>query len=604
MRKSQPKTGNRPLRAGIATAATAALVVAGAAGPAYAVAVDGTLSTNAAPLGGGVTVTLTATGAFTGLVPGTVGGRFIAGSATCDLLYGTTTTAKPAATVTIANANEATIAVPSLAAGTWKACVFGATTGTTLSSSTPLVATSGVDTLTVSGANTVPTLSPAAGPAAGGTSVTATRGGNYLSTGGSTLGVVFRSTGACAGTYTTTGAAATTTATKNAANTVATFTVPATLPSAGAYTVCIYAGTAGTSNLLGNATYSALPTSTVSPTSGNSGGGNTIIVTTATSTMAAGTTPGGLFTESTSCPATFDVAGVDDQAATVTRISGVKAAVAVPAGVLHTGDEETTAWRFCLYANAVDGALIAVPSTYSVAEELDVSTVTITPNGGPAQGNSTITVQIVGGLPPVGGTVSASLGGSPLEDITILGDDSFSATTTAHAAGATRLSVTTAAGTQTSTTDDYTYSYGITTTPNTATFDDTAVTLDILGSGFDSLTFAASAEAGASTAPGDGVGVFLVANGWFSAMDTANSVIATGLVSQCMDVTKISDNEMICTLDLTKKSSDSTGYYNTGSVPRGVYNVAVVEDSNAAAMAIDDNVSRISSGSIFTVSDY
>ncbi|XVU23492.1 hypothetical protein ACQPZJ_40550 [Actinoplanes sp. CA-054009] len=599
MRKSHSQTGNRPLRAGIATAATAALVVAGTASPALAVAVDGTLSANVAPLGGGVSVTLTATGAFSGITAAS--GRFSA--TTCPAQFGSTSTSNPAITTTIpANpANTVTLAVPALAANTYKACVYGVSSGS-VGSTTPLIAQS-TDSLVVSALNTKPTFSPSAGTSAGGTSVTATGVGAYLAGAGSTLGVTFRTT-ACTTPYTAASPIVATTGTKNSANTVATFTVPTTLPAAGAYNVCIYAGTGSTSALLAANTYSALPTSTVSPSSGNSGGGNTIIATTKTATMSAGTTPGGLFTTAASCPVDVDSIGADDEVATVTRISTTKAAVAVPAGVEHSGSGETTPWNLCLYANATDGALLAVPTAYSVAEELDVSTVDITPDGGPAQGGLPVTVEIVGGLPPAGGTISASLGGSPLENIVILGDDSFTATTTAHAAGATRLSVTTAAGTQSSTTDDFTYSYGITSTPNTATFEDTSVTLDILGSGFDALNFAASAEGAVATAPGDGVGIFLVANGWFAAMDTANSVIATGLVSQCMDVTKISDNELICTLDLTKKSSDSTGYYGAGSVPRGAYNVALVEDSNAAAMVVDDNVSRISSGSIFTIADY
>ncbi|SNY65738.1 hypothetical protein [Paractinoplanes atraurantiacus] len=608
MRKSHPITGNRPLRAGIATAATAALAVAGIASPAYAVAVDGTLSTAAAPLGGGVNVTLTATGAFpANLVAATVGGRFIASTATCDQTYGTTSSAKPAAAVVIPGSqiDDATITVPALAAGQWKACVYGATTGTAIGTSTPLIATSGANTITVSGANTVPALSPSAGTSAGGTVVTATRSGTWLSTGGSTLGVIYRSSGSCASAYTTTGSAATGTATKNSGNTVATFTIPTTLPSAGNYTVCVYAGTGATSGLIGVASYGALPTSTVSPSAGNSGGGNTIILTTKTAAITT-STPGALFTKSDACPADVDSAGADDEVATITRISTSKAAVEVPAGVTHSGTGNTTDWKVCVYGSASTGKLLAVPAIYSVAELLDLTNVTIDPANGPSQGGSAIEVTISAGLPDPGSeaTMSAKLGNSPLKDIVIVDDDTFTATTTAASAGAAKLSVSTAAGQQTSAATEFTFSYGITVTPNTAKYEDTDVTLDILGSGFDALNFAATAEAGASTAPGAGVGVFLVTNSWYGLVAGA-TIKQVGLTAQCMDVTKISDTELICTLDLTKRLKTSDYFYETGSIPRGVYNVALVNDASATtANAVDTNISRISSGSAFTVADY
>jgi hypothetical protein len=603
MRKSQTRTGNRPLRAGIATAATAVLVVAGAASPAFAVAVDGTLDVTTAPIGGGIQTTLTATGAFTGVTTN-IGGRFVASTANCTATYGTTSTSILAAAATVGGNNEATITVPALAAGIWKACVYGATSGT-LGGTTPVIAQS-TNYVTVNAANTTPTLSPSAGPAAGGTTVTATGLGPYLASGGASLGVTFRTT-ACTTPYTAVSPIVATTATKTSANNVATFTVPATLPTAGNYNVCIYAGTAANSALLAATTYGALPTSSVSPSSGNSAGGNTIIVTTKTTTMASGTSPGALFTTAASCPTSVGAAGVNDVAATtVTRISTIKAAIEVPSGVVYAGTGETTAYNVCLYANGTDGKLLAVPTSYSVATALDLSTVTIDPAGGPAQGGSTITVTVAGGLPvATGSTISASLGGSALENIVVNSSTEFTATTTAHAASATKLSVTTAAGTQVSTTDEFTYSYGITSSPNTAKAGSTAVTLDILGSGFDSLTFASSAEATGATAPGNGVGVFLVENGWYAAMDTANSVKALGLVSQCMDVIKISDNELICTLDLTKSTTYSTGFYSAGAVAPGVYNVAVVNDSDlTTTLTVDSTVSRISSGSVFTIADY
>jgi hypothetical protein len=435
--------------------------------------------------------------------------------------------------------------------------------------------------------------------------VTATGTGPYLATGGTTLGVTFRTT-TCTTPYTAASPIVGTTATKNVANTVATFTVPATLPAAGAYNVCIYAGTANTSALLGSSSFSALPTSSVSPTSGNSGGGNTIIVTTKTATMAAGTSPGGYFTSATSCPASYDLAGVNEVAAsTVTRISTTKVALGVPGGVTYSGTGETTTWNTCLYANNTTGKLIAVPTGYSVATALDLTGVTIDPSGGPAQGGSAISVTVAGGLPTAtGSTISASLGGSILQNVVVTSATTFTATTTPHAAGATKLSVTTAAGTQVSSTTPFTYSYGITVTPNQAKAASTSVTLDVLGSGFDALTFAGTSDATVGAAPGVGAAVFLVDNGWYTAMAGTDTIVATGLVSQCMTATKISDTELICTLDLTK-SLDASAHLQSVAVGTGVYNVALVNDATlTTTLAVDSTVSRVSSGSTFVVAEY
>src|SRR3712207_5755468 len=71
MRKSEPSTGSRLLRAGFATAATAALVVAGTATPVLAASVPVTLSSTAGPTTGGNTITASSTTAQAFLSPST-----------------------------------------------------------------------------------------------------------------------------------------------------------------------------------------------------------------------------------------------------------------------------------------------------------------------------------------------------------------------------------------------------------------------------------------------------------------------------------------------------------------------------------------------------
>src|SRR5690242_21821632 len=91
MRMSQPRTGVRPLRAGIAVAATAAAVVAGTSIPAWA-AVTGVLDTTTGPIGGGVSVKLTTTG--DAMDPATLTAAKARFAASCDSTFGTTSTTK------------------------------------------------------------------------------------------------------------------------------------------------------------------------------------------------------------------------------------------------------------------------------------------------------------------------------------------------------------------------------------------------------------------------------------------------------------------------------------------------------------------------------
>lgn len=591
MRKSASRTGSRPFRAGVAVVATAAAVVAGTAAPAYAVA--GTIDPDVGPIGGGSTTIMTSVGAFTSITAAS--GRFVANSGTCPTTFGTTSSTNLAAAVLVNDADTATMTVPSLAAGTYRACIYGVTTGS-VASTTPLSVNS-TDTLVLNGANTAPTLTPTVGPITAGATITATGLGPYLAT-ATTPAATFKltSVGACNTTYTTTSATAATTVTKNVGNTVATITAPAL--TAGAYNLCIYAGTSTSSVLLGTTTYTAMAAPVLSPKAGNSGGGNTITVTTPSAVISGGS-PAVTFTKG-NCPAAYaGVTGDHVPAVTVTKISTSKVAVLIPVGVVVDVGASTTAWNTCLFSSTA-GNLIAAPVAYTVAPALGAANPTILPSGGPAQGGTSIVITGLSGIPTAdGATLSASLGGSPLEGITVVDNTSISARTTAHAAGDVKLSVTTAAGTQTSTLTEFTYSYGITISPNAAP--NTAdVTMDIMGAGFNNILSWGTEITGA--APTTGAYVFLVSNAWFTTADGGSGLNA-GLATQCKVPTVISDNELICTLALTD-SLTAAGAYDATPVTDGAYSIVVVNDISDTSLDKATQYSRVSSGAAFTVSEY
>jgi len=601
MRKSQSTSGIRPLRAGIAVAATAAAAVVGLAAPAYAADIAVTLTPTQAPTAGGQVVTFTGSTVLTSIATGVAGARWVASTATCGGTYdiggGTT-----GGVATKTDANSGTVVTPALAAGSYKLCLYATnTTGAIAGHSTTFV--------TVVPSGTVPSPGPTAG---GDFTLTAT---SAFTTATGTLGVTYTAAATtCPDKYTPAAPAIIGTAVR-AGNNTATVTAPNTLLVNTSYQVCVYGGTvATTSSLLarGTGAMTVKPAVTISPKNGPSGGNYTMTLSTPTAVIT-NSTPVALITL-TSCPVGYVVgSGVDPWAGGVTKISNSKVAVSVPAGVATT--DPTAAYNVCLY-NGAAGALLGAPGILTVAPALSFGTISVSVNGaganptggGPAQGGTAVTITGITGLPTqgsidAGATLTARLGNSPITGLTVTAPTAISGTTSPHAAGDETLTVTTAAGSATTPGTVFTFSYGITSAPNTAATD-ASVTVDVLGSGFDSLTFSSTAEADASDPPANGVGVFLVSNEWYALADSTNSIIAAGLVAQCVNVTKISDVELICTLNLAD-SLDSAGLLLAGTeVPQGAYNVAVVNDSDAATLTVDANISRISSASVFTVADY
>jgi hypothetical protein len=175
MRKSLSRIGGRLLHAGIATAATTAVVVAGTVAPALAAVAPLTLSATSGPSGGSPTITASSTAMWLSGIS-TPGVNFSIPA--CPGTYNATVVATPTSTagnitgavVTKISSNKAAITVPSgvvtVAAGTatkWNVCVYdGATSGSLI----------GSGAYTVAPGVTLTSISPASGPALGGTTIT------------------------------------------------------------------------------------------------------------------------------------------------------------------------------------------------------------------------------------------------------------------------------------------------------------------------------------------------------------------------------------------------------------------------------------------------
>jgi hypothetical protein len=274
----------------------------------------------------------------------------------------------------------------------------------------------------------------------------------------------------------------------------------------------------------------------------------------------------------------------------------------------------TTPWNLCTYVdNTTGAALLTQPAIYNVAPVLGVNSAVFSSTSGPAQGNSVVTITGLTGIPTAeGALLTARLGNAPLT-ITNRTTTSITGTTSASAAGPVKLTVTTAAGTRTTTTNVYTYTYGITVTPNSAPTR-TVPVLDIMGAGFGALTFGNVTNNVALT--DDTAYVFLTDNTWNA--QTFNGIDATVVdpISYCNDVLPISDNEIICSLNLDERIASVSGTgsaqvptitaganVSAGDVPAGTYTVTVV-NANAALNAATHNYSVVSSGSTFTVAPF
>jgi hypothetical protein len=296
--------------------------------------------------------------------------------------------------------------------------------------------------------------------------------------------------------------------------------------------------------------FAAVVPVTLSATTGPSGSSTTTITATSTTAFLSGyTAPGAIFSVP-ACPSTYNTATVTPTAsvgnvpvpsASVKKLSNLKVGITVPAGVASVGSAASTKYNVCIYGTSATGGALLGTAVYNVA--LAPVITSISPTSGPALGGGTITVTGTG-FPTTAGSITATIGGSPLLSVTPLSATSFTAVTPAHAAANNlTLSVSTLAGTLNKT-NAYSYTNGIVVGPNTGP-NTGPIDVDVQGVGFLSMDFSTTT----GSTPDDTKSHVYLVRGVYDATGTAPNK-AVPEITECTDVLLIGDTELICTLQL------------------------------------------------------
>ncbi|WP_229069764.1 IPT/TIG domain-containing protein [Actinoplanes sp. DH11] len=482
-------------------------------------------------------------------------------TAACGVRY----TTPSAAAVAVATANRTFSDIPSagtspfqqvaltlpsgVTAGTngqakrWNVCIYD-TTSTTTSTRYGAYAIN---------VGSTPAVTPAANaPTGGGNTVTVTLPTDSpVFTGVTTIGAQFTTT-ECAATYGTATANLATTATK-ISETSASLTVPSGVTTATAqptaYQLCLYNGTTATGALITVAPFEAHLVTPSQP-SGTSAGGNALTFTAATPIFAGMTTFGVAFTSLSECPNSYNstdtpapaTTNVLATAANIRKLSDSQLAVKAPTLTNTSGAASAAVYPFnyrvCIYNGVQNGTSALIASTQYAATT--VQTVSgITPSSGPAIGGNRITVS-GDDFPTTPGSITATLGGNALTNITPISANAFTATAPAHSpANNVVLVVTTASG-QTIRKNAYSYTSSLTAIPNTAP-NTSSVDILVRGVGLQAVTW------GADRAIDTNAHIYLV-DGVYSATDRANPPVA-----ECENVLPFSDTNLVCTLPLATR---------------------------------------------------
>jgi hypothetical protein len=540
------------------------------------------------PVGTTVTVTAAASG-FTGDTPGAI----FTTAASCPGTYNTTAPNIAAGNGTKISGTQASFTVPStLTLGTsgvpksYNVCAYaGTVVGTSLSVNDPPTAF-----------NLLPggTVSPATTASGGGGTVTITMPTTAAVIPASP-GVAFVAANAtCPATYgvaTATSATVTRTSTTVLSAAVPTSVLANSLSTG--YTACIYSSalSGGTPVATSNAgAYNVtLPAVSLNqPTAPPSVSPNNLVNLTISSTsniFTGVTAPVAVFTSSptaspTTCSALY-VAPGGTYLASVRKVANNKAAVTVPAGPVVIGSAPTP-YNLCIYSsnNTTTGKLLSVV-TYTVA---NVPTLTaVTPNAGSALGGQTITV--TGSNFPSSG-ITATLGGAALTQVTPVDANTFTAVTPQHATGSATLMISTALGSD-SLSGAFSYQNSISISPNTAPSSVTAQDVDVQGTGFLDLVWT-----GASAAK-----VYLTDGVYNGRAGTSGTTKANGPVAGCGNVIVISDNELVCNVNLT-------GALNAaGTATFTSYRAAVSVDLTASSNVVAINATAVALGVTFNPND-
>ncbi|WP_433791309.1 IPT/TIG domain-containing protein [Actinoplanes sp. CA-252034] len=395
---------------------------------------------------------------------------------------------------------------------------------------------------------TVPALNPAVGLTGGGNTVGITTSTNVFS-GVATIGGQFL-TDPCPTTYGTPAAGVATTVTKSG-DAAASVVVPASVTSTTAvptkYNLCFYNGAASSSAFVSGSVYSASQLA-LSQTVGPYGGGNNIDVTSPEPFLAGIDAPGVLFTAA-ACPAEYDddTAEVPAAADRIRKVTNNRLAVTVPVGAADPG-VTIAPWNLCVYQNSTDdggapGVVSALVASYPYKVTTVQTALGISPKAGSSLGGSMITVTGTA-FPTEPGSITATLGGVPLTEITPISSTAFTARTPQRAPANNVALVTTTAGGSHTLLNAFSYTSAVVANPKTAP-NTRAIDVIVNGVGFESASW--------SNTVGTGAHIFLVKGSYSSAAVNGAAYRANPAIADCGKVLVLSDSELVCRLDLTKR---------------------------------------------------
>jgi IPT/TIG domain-containing protein len=484
--------------------------------------------------GGGNTIEATAATNYLTAVTIQPGVNFT--TSACSSTY-QATPANLATTAVKTSALKATITVPAgvVMPGAYNVCIYAGVVAGSALLGTP----AGTYTATPPTA----ALSAVSGLTGGGNAITLTATAPILN-GISSPGVTFAAA-SCASTYGSPAANLVGTGVSRGSDNQVSVVVPVGVVAPNTYTVCIYTGSAPGSTLVGisGAVYTAmLPVIDLAVTSGKAGGTNTITGQAPNNLFTSIPTPGVIFRADNACTALYNTSGngTGNLIATAARIAVNRLAITVPNVVKTTPGPD---YKVCIYSGTGTSPLIGSAPKYTAVDATAI--LSVAPNAGPSGGKSLITITGTG-FPNTldGGSITAaSIGGTPLTDITLSNDATyFTAKTPGHAPGANlTLSITTSAGDFTLK-NAFTYTNGVAATPNTAPNESTTLGLYVVGVGYSSMTFDGTLSK---------AHVYMV-NGKYdpSPMVGHTAYKANGPVAECTAVLPISDTELICTLQM------------------------------------------------------
>ncbi|MEV0900310.1 IPT/TIG domain-containing protein [Actinoplanes sp. NPDC049802] len=569
------KTLVRALGGGTASVAAAALALVATTAPAHAATAN--------PISGPIGATLrlndaSISGLGSGVVPAV---QFRPDS--CPANWTTPTTTIVNATTVTRNAGEISVVVPTVPLGTnnvaktYNVCVYQSA----ITTATQLAGAHGVFTVYAPA-----TSSPPNGPSGGGTTLTVTSP-NAVFTGLGSVGGLFVAQPAGCPATNSGGIPANvikSTSTANA-NTVVTVPVPPGVVGTMIYNLCLYAGTTSNDALLTAATYGvALPSVMLSATSGPYDSPNGITINSGTYNMLGGVSaPGVLFVTGPQCPINYGtgtgIIGVNPTS--IRRLAQNRMAVTVP-GLPLAPQRQPQQYQLCVYNGTSPESTVLAQAGYT-------STILptlggVTPEAGPTTGGVTVTVT-GSDFPTAPGSITASLGGTELTNVTPINSTSFTATLPPHGAddNAT-LMVTTPSGTK-ALPGAFAFRDAIKVSPNTAPNTMPAIDVSITGNGFFGYPFGTS---------GTDARIFLT-RGEYNGAQIAPDVRSNSPVAECGNVLVIGDNELICTLKLNRRlNKDLTGFVDPTTAPRtltlDITTVAGsrVVTSKTSAFTIDD----------------